>query len=325
LINGSVAVVAIGRNEGQRLQRCLESVIGTSSLVVYVDSGSSDGSVELARRLGCEVVELDMSIPFTAARARNAGFRHLQALRPDLRYTFFVDGDCEVRADWPDTSLTFLDSHPQVAAVSGRNQEKFPQRSVYNLMCDFDWDQPPGPAKLFGGNVVIRNAAMLQVGGFREDLIAGEEPELAVRLRALGWQIHRLADHMTLHDANILSFRQWWTRTKRGGYAYTEGAAIHGAPPERHFVRQARRITIWGGLLPALILALGIMTGWAFLLLLIYPAQVLRIAIRGRRSPRENCVIAFFLVIGRFAEFSGQLKYFANRLSNRNGRLIEYK
>src|SRR6476660_3526039 len=81
-----VAVVAIGRNEGERLQRCLESVRPQCETIVYVDSGSDDGSVDLARGLGVEVVELDMSIPFTAARARNEGLRRLRELRPSLEY-----------------------------------------------------------------------------------------------------------------------------------------------------------------------------------------------------------------------------------------------
>ena len=78
---GRFGVVAIGRNEGLHLKRCLSSLDG-ASLVVYVDSGSSDGSVQLAGECGAIVVDLNMSIPFTAARARNAGFRCLVETLP---------------------------------------------------------------------------------------------------------------------------------------------------------------------------------------------------------------------------------------------------
>jgi glycosyltransferase involved in cell wall biosynthesis len=43
-----VAVVAIGRNEGDRLKACLRSVVDVAALVVYVDSGSTDDSVAFA-------------------------------------------------------------------------------------------------------------------------------------------------------------------------------------------------------------------------------------------------------------------------------------
>ncbi len=68
-----VGVVVIGRNEGERLVRSLESVVGKAAAVVYVDSASSDQSVANARRIGADVVELDRSEPFTAARAECRG------------------------------------------------------------------------------------------------------------------------------------------------------------------------------------------------------------------------------------------------------------
>ena len=95
-----VGVVVIGRNEGERLRRCLESVRGAAQAIVYVDSGSTDGSVALATGLGATVVALDMRRPFTAARARNEGMRRLQAIAPDLVFVQFVDGDCEMVAGW---------------------------------------------------------------------------------------------------------------------------------------------------------------------------------------------------------------------------------
>ncbi len=114
--------VAIGRNEGERLRRCLKSLSAATALV-YVDSGSTDGSAQWAHAHGVEVIELDMSLPFTAARARNAGFKRLRFLVPDLAYVQFVDGDCELVEGWPEQSLSFLRTHLDVAAVCGRRRE----------------------------------------------------------------------------------------------------------------------------------------------------------------------------------------------------------
>ena len=137
-----IGVVVIGRNEGQRLERCLRSLAQGADKVMYVDSGSTDGSLQLAANLGVEVLALDMSTPFTAARARNEGFAALQQLLPQMQLVQFVDGDCEVDASWLATAQAFLEQHPAVAVVCGRRRERFPQRSVYNLLCDLEWDTP---------------------------------------------------------------------------------------------------------------------------------------------------------------------------------------
>ena len=270
-----VGCVIIGRNEGDRLRACLTSLVGKTAAMVYVDSGSTDGSVALARGLGVTVVELDMTIPFTAARGRNEGFHALQGGLPSLRYIQFVDGDCEVLPGWLDAAREFLESHPEAAVTCGRRRERYPEQSIYNRLCDMEWDTPLGEAKACGGDAIIRAAALVAVGGYRNDLIAGEEPELCVRLRRAGWKVWRIDHDMTLHDAGMTRFGQWWKRSLRSGHAFAEGAYLHGASSERHWVRESRRAWVWGGVIPLLIL-LGVpMLGWGALALsFLYPLQV---------------------------------------------------
>ena len=90
-IEAEVAAVVIGRNEGARLVASLASLGGVGR-VVYVDSGSTDNSLQAARVHGAQVVALDMSRPFTAARARNAGTAALDDPAP--AFVQFLDGDC---------------------------------------------------------------------------------------------------------------------------------------------------------------------------------------------------------------------------------------
>ena len=161
-------------------------------------SGSIDGSAQWARSQGVEVVELDMSLPFTAARARNAGFKRLWETAPDLPYVQFIDGDCELVESWPEHALLFLDLHADVCAVCGWRRERHPDQSIYNWLCDSEWNGPLGQVRMFGGDVMIRATALEMVGGYRDDLIAGEDPELCVRLRAAGWHLWRLDTNMTL-------------------------------------------------------------------------------------------------------------------------------
>lgn len=318
-------VVAIGRNEGERLRRCLESVVGLAKQVVYVDSGSTDDSVNMARAMGVEVIELDLTIPFTAARARNEGFRRARDLRPDVSYVQFVDGDCEVVAEWLPRAVEFLTEHSDVAVVCGRRRERYPEHSVYNALCDIEWDTPVGQANACGGDAMMRVDALEAAGGYRASLIAGEEPELCVRLRASGWKIWRLDSEMTLHDAAMTRFQQWWKRAMRGGHAYAEGAHLHGAEPFRHKVAETRRALLWGLVYPATSVILGLLNpGW-YLLLLAYPLRMLRMAAGSTLTGGIRWWRAFYLVLGSFPEAIGVLKYQANRLQNKQAALIEYK
>src|SRR5262245_4687032 len=112
-----VGVVVIGRNEGARLVECLKSVRAATESVVYVDSGSTDNSVAAAKEQGAVVVMLDLSRPFTAARARNEGFQALEKLRPDVRFVQFVDGDCALVSGWIDKARAFIAQQEKVAIV----------------------------------------------------------------------------------------------------------------------------------------------------------------------------------------------------------------
>ena len=322
----SIGVVAIGRNEGERLRRCLGSVVNGATAVVYVDSGSTDASVALATDLGVAVQALDMSQPFTAARARNEGVRRLLGIRPELTAIQFVDGDCEVAADWIGTAADFLRSRPDVAAVCGRRRERHPERSIYNRLCDLEWNTPVGEAKACGGDVLMRADAFRRAGGYRDDLIAGEEPELCVRLRAQGWKIWRLDAEMTLHDAAMTRTRQWWMRCVRAGFAYAEGVRLHGAPPERHWVREWRSAWVWGAGLPMAIVLLACAGGPLLLwLFAIYPLQVVRLGSRLPAGAPARWARAFFLVAGKFPEAVGQFKSWVLHARHRRAALIEYK
>jgi glycosyltransferase involved in cell wall biosynthesis len=321
----SVGAVVIGRNEGERLKRCLASFGGVAT-IIYVDSGSTDGSAEWARDHGVVVVELDLSLPFTAARARNAGFRRLQEIAPKADYVQFVDGDCELNPNWLGTAKSFLDSHPAVGAVCGRRREQFPERSIYNWLCDREWEGSPGEVRFCGGDVMLRSSALGPMGGYCEEMIAGEEPELCFRLRAAGWRIWRLDVEMTLHDAALTRFSQWWRRILRSGYAFAHGAFLHGASPERYWVWESRRAWIWGVWLPLGCLAAGwIFSPWGWLTWMIYPLQVLRQTSRDTGKLKQRATIALFHLLGRFPEAIGQIKFMLDRLFGRRSRLIEYK
>lgn len=326
---GCIGVVVIGRNEGERLRRCLESTIGRGTVVVYVDSGSRDGSPELARGLGAEVVDLDLSRPFSAARARNEGLERLLAVAPGVRFVQFVDGDCEVVEGWLNRAERELDERPDAAAVAGRLRERHPERTVYNRLADLEWDAPIGEARACGGVAMMRVEALRRVGGFNPELIAGEEPELCVRFRRDGWKILRVDAEMALHDMAMTRFRQWWRRAARAGHAFAEGWALHGGPPERHYARETRSIVVWGIVVPLLALGLAWPTRGASLSLLggyaLLAWRVYRHGLRRGWRPADARAYAFFVIAGKFAGAVGLARYWLGRLTGKRSRVIDFR
>jgi hypothetical protein len=271
------------------------------------------------------VIELDMSIPFTAARARNTGFRRLKEIAPKLQYVQFVDGDCELQQGWLECADSFLGSHRDAGVVCGRRRERHPERSIYNWLCDREWERPAGEVYACGGDAMMRAKALEAVGGFRDDLIAGEEPELCVRLRKAGWRTWRLDREMTLHDAAMVRFGQWWRRAFRAGYGFAQGAYLHGASTDRHYVWESRRAWLWGVWLPLTCLVVGVFAPWGWAAWLIFPLQILRQTVRNHGPMRQRALLALFQLLAHFPEGYGQIKFMRDRLLGRQARLIEYK
>ncbi|MEI6422548.1 MAG: glycosyltransferase [Lentisphaerota bacterium] len=219
----ALSVVVIGRNEGERLIRCIKSVRNMNGSfscpeIFYVDSASADGSPELARSLGVYVVTLQGTV-YNAAMARNSGWRAARS-----EYILLLDGDTELDAEFVESAKNkFEDSG--IAAVYGRREEKEPQKNIFHRVIDVDWFYPAGDAEYFGGDVLIRRRVLEEAGGFNETLMAGEEPELSGRIRRNGYRILRLDIPMTSHDIHMTSWRQYWARIERTGYAYAQISA----------------------------------------------------------------------------------------------------
>jgi GT2 family glycosyltransferase len=321
-------IVIIGRNEGDRLRACLDSIAQSDVPVAYVDSGSTDDSVSASAAAGCSVVELPMDKPFTAGRARNAGFERLKQLRPQLDYVQFVDGDCRIAESWLEFAEDYLGSHPDAAIVCGRRSEIHPEHSWYNRLCDIEWDTPIGAADACGGDFMARASAFDAAGGFDERLIAGEEPELCFRLRQTGWKIYRADRLMTYHDAGMTRFSQWLRRAMRSGYAYAAGGSLHRRTPGGFRRRENLRIAFWGGLLPlAAVVGAILVSPWLLLLLLAYPVQFVRLWLAHQNSANDfpAARYALFMLLAKWPEHGGQLLFLSRRIRGAEQTLIEYK
>jgi GT2 family glycosyltransferase len=322
--------VTIGRNEGERLRCCLNSLVGRGLPVVYVDSNSTDGSVELARSLGAEVVELDPSSPFTAARARNTGFERLMQLDSGVTYVQIVDSDCEVAPGWLDRARATLEQRPDVAVIYGRRRERYRDQTVYNRLADLEWDTPVGEAKACGGDAMILMKAFRRVGGYDPSIIAAEDDELCLRIRGEGWKILRIDAEMTVHDMAMTRLAQWWRRAVRCGHAYAEGSARYGRTPERHFVRQMRSTIFWGILLPLFAFGLAWSTWGASLVLLcgylvLFWKTERYYRLRRSWTASDAGLYAVFCVLAKFPHVVGMAKYWSRRIRGKPAQIIEYR
>ena len=327
----AVSVVVIGRNEGRRLQACLASVhaadwLGLAYQLIYVDSHSHDGSPELALRCGAELLTLGDARPCAAA-GRNIGWR--AAIAPLI---LFLDGDTVLDPRFLSQALPAL-SDPRLAAVWGHRRESRPRQSIYTRVLDLDWIFAPGRVDYFGGDALVRREALAKAGGFDDQLVAGEEPELCRRLRQAGWQIEHIDAAMTQHDLAVRSLAGWWTRAERAGLAYAQVAARFADSPDPLWSAEARRNRWHAGLLMAGAIALPLSLLWqAWLAGLLLLAGVLlwwRSARRCRwKCPQDAALAWCYAAHSQLQQIPivvGQGRWWWLQKTRRAPSLIEYK
>ena len=238
-LSPALDIVIIGLNSSRTLSECIRSVHGcrypsASIKIFYADGGSTDGSPDIARSLGCVCVEVAAEAP-TPGRQRNTGWR-----LGGGKYVQFLDSDTVMDPDWLDRAVTAIASSESVGAVCGDRREMHPEASLFNRIGDIEWNGPSGDAEAFGGDVLISRSALERVGGYDQGLIAGEDPELAHRIRAAGLRIVKLSIPMTSHDLAMRTPRQYWKRAFRSGHAYAE---VHARHPD-FWAAEVQRITI---------------------------------------------------------------------------------
>jgi len=335
----TVSVVIIGRNEGERLTACLESVaalrrdgdgFSIETEILYVDSSSTDGSPARAAALGATVIQVKPERP-SAALGRNAGWSAARG-----QYILFLDGDTLLHPDFVCTALArFLE--PSVAIVWGHRRELAPHQSSYIRVLDLDWIYPPGDCEFCGGDALMRRSVLLQVGGFDASLIAGEEPEMCRRIRARGYRIIHIDAPMTLHDLGVKSFRAYWRRAFRAGHAYAEVSARFRHSCDPLWTRESRRNLIHGTgvllapLLPlAALLAPSIQVAGALLGILLLGGFALLVRSARRCAWKSDSVLTCWLYAlhSHFQQVPilfGQLARQRDAWRGTRHRLIEYK
>lgn len=321
-----IGAVVIGRNEGERLVRCLQSVLKEIPIVAYVDSGSKDESVERARQLGVIAIPLQEG-PYTAARGRQTGFIELAARHPELAYVMFIDGDCLLQPGFVKKAVEYLEANPKTCGVSGRRREE--GANTWSRIIDVEWDIPSGSAEYIGGDSLFRVAALKQCGGWAPELIAGEEPDLCFRCRDLGWTCWRIPDEMSLHDIRMNRLGEYWKRSVRAGHAYVEVSLRRRHGYHGRWMKQTLSILLYAAALPVVGIALTLVW-WPLGLVLVLGYARLAWSIyrwsRARgRDGKLSAIVSGLTILGKFAGLVGVAKYATGRLSGKRVTIIEYK
>jgi cellulose synthase/poly-beta-1,6-N-acetylglucosamine synthase-like glycosyltransferase len=328
----TLSVVVIGRNEGSRLDRCLQSVRAIRGWhgdveVIYVDSGSTDDSCRRAQSLGCRVVQLNSERP-SAALGRNAGWR--AAAAPLI---LFLDGDTILDPDFPVRAAAAFDE-PRVAVVCGRRREIDPAASVFNRVLDLDWIGPAGLCDYCGGDALIRREVLEAVNGYDDSLIAGEEPDMCRRMRGLRHQILHLDCPMTGHDLAMHRWRQYWRRAVRTGHAYAEVSSRYAGTDLPLWLSESRA-NVRRGVFWAAALLFGVLASISWRSPLPLAAVIALLFVLSARTARKftwkSSDRRTLLLYGLHSHLQqlpiliGQLSYYWGRRRGRRRRLIEYK
>lgn len=197
-----ISFIIIGKNEGWRLQKCLQSisyVVEQDAIanyeIIYVDSQSTDNSIELAKQYGAKTFLITGEC--NAAIARNIGAQ--EAIGGIL---FFIDGDMEL----------FPGFLPKVLNENGKLKYPFMSGIFNDIVHDLDWNYlhtsrrhklQEGDADSVetttGGLFLIEHSLWDKVGGMDTRFKRSQDYDLGLRLSQMGYSLHRKAILLANH------------------------------------------------------------------------------------------------------------------------------
>lgn len=212
----NISAVIIGLNEEKYLEECIKSVkdlIGVYiEKIIYVDSGSSDRSVEIAKKQSVQVIRIRN--PYRSpGYARNIGLEQVET-----EFVLFLDGDMVIEKYFLSHALPEFETK-SVVCVCGQIKERYPHRNIYHRGLCVDWvEKKVGDAVTPSGGGVFRTSILKSVSGYNPEIPAGEEIELRNRLTDQGFKFIAINRIMATHDLNMNSFIDLLKRAIREGH-----------------------------------------------------------------------------------------------------------
>lgn len=209
MVSFSIVIPAFNEEEliGDTLQRVKEAVssCGQTGEVIVVDNNSTDQTATIAKAFGVRVVfEPHNQI----ARARNSGARH--ALGEKL---IFLDADSQLSPELLRHALAALERSD---IVGGGALIRFGGNpGVFGQWCLNRWNALSVRFKLAAGSFFFaRKEAFNAVGGFSEQVYAGEEITLSRKLTrwgtTRGMRIHIITESFIITSPRKLEWYPPW-------------------------------------------------------------------------------------------------------------------
>lgn len=318
-----IDIVVVGANQSSILRLALEKLLATpysrgALHFYYLDMGSIDGSLEIARGVeGVEVVSQGERST-TPGAGYNRGWRAGKS-----PYVQFLSLVCQIDGEWLERGIAAMGR--EVGAAAGVVQPLHPEASIFNWLHAIEW-RHKSPSCGMGRNFLIRRELLEQLDGFDEQIPFGLIRDLSEKIDSSAWRRVQLGELMATCNLGTRRFRDWF----REGVEDGEGRAAlrykEGGWPSLFGAHDLRQILIRGGI--PYIFVLLVLLGWIFgsfwysllllpsLILLLFPRifNLQQIGDQYGLSPVDAAAFGWHIALVVVPQFWGWLRFSLRKL-----------
>jgi glycosyltransferase involved in cell wall biosynthesis len=232
----TVSIIIKALNEERHIAAAIESAIGalgeSDGEVILADGGSSDRTVEIARRYPILIVRLNRSEDRSCGSGAQLGFQYSRG-----RYLLLVDGDMRVNSGFLAAAIDTLSRNPSLAGVGGVLSEPSVVNEEYEQRrkCH-DPDRHPGRVTRLDCSGLYRRTAIESIGYLTDrNLHGAEEFDLGARLHSAGWALAKIDRPIAHHELHTGSAYRLLLRHVLDRRACAPGELVRAAVGRRHF------------------------------------------------------------------------------------------
>ncbi len=260
-----VSVVVIGKNEEKNLEACFRSLIAMDYPIdkfeiIYVDTGSTDKSVDIAKRFSVKIAKENSTFP-TPGLAFNRGIREAK-----YNIIHFVGGDMTTDKTYLKKAIGVLGTS-NIVCVFGNVTERKSNKNFIAKVLSYPWrSRKVGYVDAPGGGGTFLKSILKEVGGYNPFILKGQETELGFRIRKKGYRIYMIDCIMAIHDYDINNLFDWAKRFYIIGKSFGKILTLPAKQSYSEFKTHATSLLIQGVVFLALVFFLLITKKFLFFL-----------------------------------------------------------